>query len=853
MTTLWLDLRYGARMLIKHKGLTVIAILSLALGIGANTAIFSLVDAVLLKSLPVKEPAALAQFKWVAKSDIRLRVPGYDGDTRTDEVTGLKISTSFPQQTFEQFRAQQKALTDLFAFAGLEQVNANVDGQSEVASGLVVSGGYFTGLGVQPVLGRAITAEDDKSNAPAVVVISFRYWERRFGSNPAVIGKQINLNNAAFTIIGVTPREFAGVMGRGNAPDLTIPLMMEPLVRGNNTNLNQRAYWWLLMMGRLKPGVTTEQARAELEPIFQRTALENLSRTSTRTQATPIAPQDYPRLAVEPGRRGDTDWSWHQRQSLYLLMSVVGLVLLIACVNVANLLLARASERQKEIAVRLALGAGRFRLMRQLLTESVLLALAGGALGLLFALWGRDLLLNLRFSGQEMSSLQTGLDLRVLAFTFAVSVLTGLLFGLIPAWRATRVDLTPALKDTGRSSAGHSRSLVGKSLVVAQVALSLLLLIGAGLFLRTLRNLQHVSPGFNTQNLLLFRVDPRLSGYEGERLAQLYQRMSDRIEAVPGVRSVTFSRHPLLSGSSGGRGFNVVGRPVDLNNQTSSHIDVVRDHIVRANFFETMEIPIQFGRGLSPQDDARAPHVTVVNQAFARRFFPNEPPIGKRLRFVSNQSEEVEIVGVAQDAKYTSLRAEIPPTVYVPWLQELPRLGQMNFEVRAALDPTNFLAAIRQAVREVDANLPLFDVKTQVEQASQSLAQERLFAALLSFFGALALAPAALGLYGVLAHSVAQRTKEIGVRMALGAEARHVLRLVIGQGMLLVCVGVAAGLILAFWLTKWLSGWLYDVGATDPLTYGAIALLLTVVALLACWIPARWATKVDPVVALRRE
>jgi predicted permease len=848
MTTLWQDLRYGARMLIKHKGLTIIAILSLALGIGANTAIFSLVDAVLLKSLPVREPEQLAQFKWVAKSDFRLKVPDYHGSSRTDEATGLEISTSFPQQTFEQFRAQQRTLTDIFAFADLEQVNANVDGQAEMASGLVVSGGYFTGLGVRPVLGRAITADDDRSNAPAVVVISFRYWERRFGSNPAVIGKQINLNNASFTIIGVTPREFAGVMGRGNAPDLTIPLMMEPLVRGNNTNLNQRAYWWLLMMGRLKSGVTTEQARAELEPIFNSTALENLSRSGNPTQSAQIAPQDFPRLSVEPGRRGDTDWGWYQRQSLYLLTAVVGLVLLIACVNVANLLLARAAERQKEIAVRLALGAGRFRLVRQLLTESVLLALAGGALALLFALWGKDLLLSLRFSGREMSSLQTGLDARVLAFTFAVSVLTGLLFGLIPAWRATSVDLTPALKDTGRSSAGHSRSLIGKSLVVAQVALSLLLLIGAGLFLRTLRNLQHVSPGFNTQNLLLFRVDPRLSGYRGERLAQLYQRMFDRIEAVPGVRSVTFSRHPLLAGSLGSRGFNLVGQPVDRYNRPSAHF-----HNVRENFFETMEIPIQFGRGLSPQDDAQSPRVTVVNQAFARRFFLNENPIGKRLRFGSAQSEEVEIVGVAQDAKYTSLRAEIPPTVYVPWLQELPQLGQMNFEVRAAGAPTNLLAAIREAVREVDGNLPLFDVKTQVEQASQSLAQERLFAALLSFFGALALALAALGLYGVLAHSVAQRTKEIGIRMALGAEARHVLRLVIGQGMLLVCVGIAAGLILAYWLTKWLSGWLYGVAATDPMTYGAIALLLAIVALLACYLPARRATKADPLTALRCE
>jgi predicted permease len=845
MATLWQDLRYGARMLIKHKGLTVIAILSLALGIGANTAIFSLVDAVLLKSLPVKEPAALVQFKWLASSGFRGY--SYDGSSRTDEKTGLRLNTSFPQQTFDQFRAQQNVLTELFAFATLEQVNANVGGQSEVASGSAVSGGYFTGLGVQPVIGRLISVEDDASTAPAVVVLSHRYWERRFGANPAVIGEQISLNNAAFTIIGVTPKEFPGTLGRGNAPDLTIPLMMEPLIRGNNTSLNQQGLWWLLLMGRLKPGATSEQAHAQLEPIFQRTALENFRRPN-QAQAEPISPQDYPRLVVAPGRRGDTDWGWYQRQSLYLLMTVVGLVLLIACTNVANLMLARAAERQKEIAVRLALGARRWRLVRQLLTESVLLAVAGGALGLLFALWGRDLLLSLRFPGQEMSSLQTGLDWRVLAFTLAVSLLTGLLFGLAPSWRATRVDLAPALKDTGRRSSGSARSLLSKSLVVAQVALSLLLLIGAGLFLQTLRNLQHVAPGFTTQNLLLFRVDPRLSGYRSQRLADLYQRMFERIEAVPGVRSVTFSRHPLLSGSLGTRDFDVVGRPADRNNRPSAYL-----HIVRANFFETMELPIQLGRSLSPRDDANVPRVVVINQALVRRFFPGENPIGQRLRFGPSQSEEAEIVGVAQDAKYTSLRAEVPPTLYTSWLQEISRLGQMNFEVRTTGDPASFVAAIRQAVREVDSNLPLFDVKTQVEQVSRSLAQERLFAALLSFFGLLALALAALGLYGVLAHSVAQRTQEIGIRMALGAEERHVLRLIIRQGMLLVCVGIAVGLVMAYWLAQLLSRWLYGVGVTDPMTFSMVAVLLAVVALLACYLPARRATKVDPMVALRHE
>jgi predicted permease len=843
------DLRYGARMLFKKPVFTLIVVLTLAVGVGANTAIFSLVDAVLLKSLPVKEPERLVQFKWVVSRTFQQSNKfQYTGSSQTDRTIGMSTYTSFPRQTFEQFRDQQGAPAEMFAFAELQQVNVNIDGEAGVASGLVVSGGYFAGLGVQSSVGRIITNGDDRPDAPGVVVLSHRYWERRFSANTAIIGKQINLNNSAFTIIGVTPRDFMGTMGSGSAPDLTIPLMMESRVRGKDTYLNQQSHWWLLLMGRLKPGVTPEQAHAQFSPIFQRTALENIDRQSNQAGAAPPQSQEYPRLVVASGRRGDTDWSSDERQSLYLMMVVVGLVLLIACTNVAGLLIARGAERQKEMAIRLSLGAGRWRLIRQLLTESVLLAVIGGAIGLLFAFWGRRLLLNLRFPGGESLPFQTGLDLRVLAFTFAVSAMTGLLSGIIPALRSLRLDLSPALKSTGRSSAGHGRSWAIKSLIVTQVALSLLLLVGAGLFLRTLQNLQHVALGFNPQNLLLFRVDPSVNGYQGERLAQIYQRMFDRIEAVPGVRSVTFSRHPLLSGKRGGRGFNVVGRPVDLNNRPSAHI-----HIVRANFFETMEIPIQSGRGLSPQDDAKAPRVTVVNQAFVRRFFPNENPIGKSLRFGPNPSDEAEIVGVAQDAKYTSLRAEIPPTLYVPWLQELAQLGQMNFEIRAAGNPATSLAAIRQAVREVDGNLPLFDVKTQVEQASQSLAQERLFASLLSFFGLLALALASLGLYGVIAASVTQRTQEIGIRMALGALRGDVLKLIIGQGMKLVLLGAGLGIAVALALTRLLETWLFGVSATDALTIISITTLLGAVTLLACWIPGRRATKVDPMVALRSE
>src|SRR6266498_1482055 len=821
------DLRYGARMLLKNKMFTLVAALSLALGIGANTAIFSLINAMMLRTLPVKDAQELAVF-----SVVRAQGPDY--------------LLNYP--LYEMIRDRNQSFTGVIVTGnvGRARVMASEPGSGgavEPAQKQEVSGNFFSVLGVGAVVGRTLTEADDNSaTAEPAAVISYGFWQRRFGLDPGVVGRRITVNNTAFTIVGVAPPGFFGIEV-GTQPELWTPIKAL-----NNPSLAQNTAWTIQVMGRLRPGVSMAQAQAEMDVIF-RQQLEEIA-GARGSSWTPAQLQRHfeSRIRLEAGSAGWTDMRQKFQRPLLILMITVALTLLIACVNIANLLLARAASRRKEIAVRLALGAGRFRLVRQLLTESVLLAMAGGALGLLFALWGRDLLLKLRFSGQEMSFLQTGLNGRALAFTFAVSVLTGLSFGLAPAWRATRVDLTPALKDTGRISFGHSRSWVGRSVVVAQMALSLLLLIGAGLFLRTLNNLQHVAPGFNTQNLLLFRVDPRLSGYQGERLTQLYQRMFDRIEAVPGVRSVTFSRHPLLAGSSGRRGFYLAGQNADRNNPRTANI-----HFVRANFFETMEIPVQLGRSLSQRDAAAAPSVVVINQTLARRFFPDENPLGKRIRFNPDRPDYVEIVGVAQDAKYTSLRDEIPPTIYVPWLQILPGLGQMNFEVRTAGEPTSFLAAIRQAVREVDGNLPLFDVKTQVEQVSQSLAQERLFAALLSFFGALALALAALGLYGVLAHSVAQRTKEIGVRMALGAEARHVLRLVIGQGMLLVCVGIAAGLILAYWLAKWLSGWLYDVGAADPLTYGAIALLLAVVALLACWIPARRATKVDPMVALRCE
>jgi predicted permease len=870
MNTLWQDLRYGARVLLKTPGFTCVAAISLALGIGANTALFSIVDAMLLKMLPVKEPDRLVLFKSTAPRGFS---PGnYTGNSNNDPVTGQRTMTSFPYQSFVRLREQrsgQGALADLFAFGNVS-LNVSADGRADVASGQAVSGNYYAGLGVGALIGRTLTEEDDKASSSPAAVLSHRYWQRRFGGDPGVVGKQINLNNVAFTVVGVTPPGFDGAMQVGSSQDVTIPIAWEPQlnVERERSRMHGAGVWWLRLMGRLKPGATAEQARAELEGVFHQSVVEHRAARQAQTQAQggrPILnlePKDYPRLALVPGGQGEMNSREYYTRPLYLLLGVVALVLLIACANVANLLLARASARSKEIGVRLALGASRWRLIRQLLTESVLLGVVGGALGVVFALWIKDGVLAVSdWGGRGMAALNPQLDWRVLGFTFALSLVTGIVFGLAPAWRATKVDLMPTLKDSGRSSSAASRSFLSRGLVVAQVALSLVLLVGAGLFVRTLINLQRVEPGFNTRDLLLFGVEPGLIGYKDERLTNLYEQLTERLEALPGVEAVTFSREALLSQSMGSR--NVYLRSAlsaapdaegRIRESGASHI-----HQVRENFLEAMGIPLLAGRSLKAQDDARAPKVAVVNETFARKYFPNENPIGKRFTFDSTKPDEVEIIGLAKDAKYTRQRDEVPPTAYVSWRQELRSVPGVTVEVRTAGDPTASVAAVRKAVSEVDANLPLNNVRTQVEQADETLRMERLFARLMTLFGLLAQQLAAIGLYGVLAYAVAQRTNEIGIRMALGASQGQVLKMILRQGMALALVGVALGLAGAYVLTKYLeskmnlTSMLYGVKVNDPLTYGVIAALLTLVALVACYIPARRATKVDPMVALRYE
>ena len=854
MTSFWQDLRYGAQMLVKHPAFTAVAVLTLALGVGANTALFSVVDAVLLKKLPVKDPDRLVLFK-ASWNGEKFGVGGFNGSNPYDPKTGLTTGTSFPIQTLQRLRQEKAAVSDVFGFSPMP-LNFNAGGQAEVVSGQVVSGNYYSALGVPAAAGRTITDADDNAGATPVAVLSHRFWTNRFGADPSIVGRQVNINNVAFTVVGVSAAGFTGTSNVGSAQDVSIPIAWEQQVAGEQSNLIGAGIWWLRMMGRLQPGATLEQAEATLAGPFQQSVLEHRAMRQARaTRALRnVDPKDLPRLGVVSGSQGEMDSRNGFAVPLYLLVGVVGLVLLISCANVANLLLVRGSWRKREIAVRLALGASRGRLIRQLLTESVLLATVGGALGVLFALWIKNgLLLVAEWGGREMGALEPQLDLRVLAFTLGLSLFTGIVFGILPAVRATNLDLTPTLKDTGRSSSAIGRSWLSKSLVVVQVSVSVLLLIGAGLLVRTLRNLQHVETGFNANNLLLFDVDPGLLGYKDEKLAALYERAFSRLEAVPGVQSVTFSRVALLSF---GATTSSVYFPGEVGPDGKPRESEAKVHTVRENFLSTMETPLLMGRSLTAQDDARASRVAVVNQSFAKAHFGNESPIGKRFSFGSEKLNDIEIVGLARDAKYTSQRAEIQPTVYQSWRQWLPRVNSVVFEVRTAGDPLTFVAPIREAMREVDSNLPLSSIRTQVQQADQTLAMERMFAKLVTLFGVIAQLLAAIGLYGVMAYAVSQRTQEIGIRMALGADRRSVLMMILRQGMTLTVLGIAIGVAGAFVLMKYLeslTNLLFGVGARDPMTFVAIAGLLGAVALLACLVPARRATKVDPLTALRYE
>ncbi len=801
METLWQDLRFGFRMLAKSPGFTAVAVLTLALGIGANTAIFSVVNAVLLRPLDYSDPDQLYVL-WGHHPQI-----------------GREVA-SLPD--FVDWREQNQSFEDLAAMSR-RSMNLTGRGEAERVIGARVSASLFPLLRVETIRGRAFSPEEDRPGAERVAILSHGLWQRRFGSDPAFVGETITLDGESYAVIGVAPPEFQ-FPGR---VEVWIPLAME-------VDPTERRGDFLLVLGRLKPGVTQEQAQAEMTTIAQR--LE----------------QQYP--------NSNTKWgieivSLHEqvvgniRPALLVLLGAVGFVLLIACANVANLLLARAAAREKEIAVRAALGAGRGRLVRQLLTESLLVAIIGGALGLLLALWGIDILLALnpddvpRLSG-------VGVDGWVLGFTLGISLLTGILFGLVPAVQISRPDLHESLKEGGRTSGGSLRHRTRHILVVAEVALALVLLIGAGLMIRSFDRLQRVSPGFNPENLLTMRISLPPAKYpERQHVLNFFDQLLERVRSLPGVQSASTIDNPYIGGGGNYLSFIVEGQP-------TPPLDQVVDAQVRSvtpGFHRMLGVPLLRGRSLTGQDGPGNRLVCVINETMARRYFPDRDPLGQRVAFdgPDGQPRWREIVGVVGDVRQGGLDAEPYPEILLPEAQRtIPAITLM---VRTANDPHTLAGAVRGEVQAMDPDQPVYAVRTMDDIMKASVAQRRFNMLLLGSFAAVALLLAAVGIYGVISYSVSRRTHELGIRMALGAQPRDIFKLVVGQGMVLVVIGVGIGLAASFGLTRFLSSLLFEVSTTDPATFAGVSLLLAAVALLACYIPARRATRVDPLVALRYE
>ena len=819
MTSLWQDLRYGLRMCAKNPGFTAVAVVALAVGIGANTTIFSFVNALLLRP-----PAGVAQPERV--------VAVYTSDFSS----GRYGASSFPD--YLDFRDQSRAFEGLAAYQSMvANVSARGADEQVRGRGVFVTGNFFGVLGVRAARGRLLAPADDaQAGGSPVVVLSHGLWQRRFGGAPDTVGSTILLDGRPHTVVGVADESFKGLQLGEPAPEFWVPMGTGPA-----EDLAQRGSRGYDVVGRLKAGVTAEAAQTELRAIFARLAqaypATNLGTLERPNEPRPVAVVEQT-LTGPVGRKN----VWMISQ---LLLAVVGLVLLIACANVANLLLARASARRREIAIRLALGAGRWRLIRQLLTESTALALLGGALGLFIALWTADLLPSF-FSPEETAVLDFSLDGRVLGFTLLLSIATGLLFGLAPALQATRADLVGALKDdTAGAPQGMSRFGLRGALVVAQVAISLVLVVSAGLFLRSLRNAMNFDPGFDSRNLLLASLETKGPELAREKGQQFYDELLGRVRHLPGVKDVSLTRIVPVSGGGQRRGITIEGYEPRPGEDTE-----LNTNVVGPDFFRTMGIPLVAGRTFDERDRRDAPGVVVVNEEFARRYYPGQDAVGKRLR-TDSEGPSLEIVGVARTARYRNLREQPLPFIYIPLSQEYQ--SGMTLLVRTEGDPLDAVSAVRAAAQGINKGVPLFNVTTMSQHVGAALASDRMIAVLLGIFGGVALLLAVVGIYGVMSYAVARRTHEIGVRMALGAQRSDILALVIRQGMAPVLVGGVLGLAAAFALTRVMEGLLFGVSATDPVTFAGVAMLLAGVALLACYIPARRAARVDPLLALRHE
>jgi putative ABC transport system permease protein len=804
------DLRYSIRTLLKKPLFAAITIITLALGIGANTAIFSVIDAVLLRPLPYRDADKL--------------VIVWERSRRSERQWNVANPANFAD-----WSEQNSVFSDMAAFTD-QTANLTGDGEPEEVGCQFATPNLFSVLGVNAIRGRALTPEDGKPGQPDVVVISYGLWQRRFGGEDDVIGRRILLNGTEATVVGVMPADFKWFIKQGSTSGKPAE-MWSPFPITQDVRVRRGRY--LTVVARLNPDATLQQAQSEMTMIGNRLEEHyNSFNAGWGVNVVPLREQ----------------LSGEVKLTLLLLFAAVGFVLLIACANVANLLLAQASSRGKEMALRTALGAGRGRIIRQLLTESVLLATLGGAFGLLLAVWGVEALRS--FIPPELINLQNvKLNAPVLAFTFGVSILTGILFGMVPAIHASRSNLNDALKEGSHTVGGSRNRRIRNAFVVAEIALSLVLLIGAGLMLRSFARLQAVEPGFNPQNLLTMRV--RMTGdryAQDNRRIEFVKQAVERIKELPGVEEAGAVSFLPFAGPGAGTGFEIEGQPKPEPGQGPTTKVCVTD----ANYFTAMQIPLKRGRLYTPQEAVQMRHVVLINESLARRYFPNEESIGKRIMIHMKQDNEpTEIIGIVADSKFTNLEGDVEPMVYWPHSELV--YSSMTFVVRTKGDALSLAGPARDVIRALDANQPIADVRTMESLLSGTLGRARFSALLLTIFAVVAMILASVGIYGVMSYSVTQRTHELGIRIALGAKARDVIQLIVGQGMLLALIGVTIGLVASFFLTRLISTLLFGVSATDILTFAAVSLLLAGVALIACFVPARRAAKTDPMVALRYE
>jgi predicted permease len=825
------DVRYALRILRKSPGLTFVASSSLALAIGANTTIFSIAHQLLYQKLQIPSPEQLRLLAW--NDDGNSVVHGRWGEFSSGAPT---VIFSYP--IYQLLRTHNQVLGDLFGFKE-DSMNATLHGNAQRVDAVMVSGNYFGALEVQPELGRAIQASDDVSSATPVAMISDAVWQREFGRSPAVVGQTVTLNQLGFTIVGITPRGFTGTKGVMEDPDIYVPMSFQPVIdpKGKTSLLTSNDLWWVNVMARSKPGVDDRTAQAALNVQLEAVVRSAMSVGRGET---------IPKLVLVDGGRGLHVMDSFFKKPIYLLLGLTGFVILLACANIANLLLARSAQRQREMSVRLAMGAGRGRILRQLLTESLLLAGMGGAMGLVLGYFGRNVLPGLLVDAWERHDVNTPFNWAVFGFTAAVTLFTGILFGLAPALFAARTELSNTLKDTAQNATRRRKGLTGKSIVAFQIALSTLLVIGAGLFARTLVALNSVDIGFNPDHLLLLEISPPMARYAEGKDVALHARLEQQIAALPGVQSATTAGTPYVADSMSNADFLP-------ENENSAKHPAEYENPVGKDFFATLRIPIVAGRAFGPEDTATSEKVAVINQALARKRFPGVNPIGRRFRDGDGPEDSwIRIIGICADSHYMNLRDD-PPAQFFLYMPQWPDAGTMVYEVRTSMTPSAIAPSLRKVVQAADPDLPIIDLRTQREQINATMQMERTFAALTAGFGVLALALACVGIYGIMAYSVAQRTNEIGIRLALGAQPGQVRSMVLRESTWLALAGIFAGTCGAVACARLVKSMLYGVTANDPITIAAGVGLLLVVALAATWIPARRAASVQPVQALRHE